>query len=84
MSEKCNRGLGDFYFSVLLKWQTWDINVAAFLAGRGVVASFTEETWPDYQDAAIVVEGPGRNREYGYMRWNMDFEGIDLLDMRYA
>ena len=24
MSEKCNRGLGDFYFSVLLKWQTWD------------------------------------------------------------
>ena len=24
MSEKCNRELGDFYFSVLLKWQTWD------------------------------------------------------------
>ena len=24
MSEKCNRGLGDFYFSVLLKWQTWE------------------------------------------------------------
>lgn len=63
---------------------THDINVAAFLAGRGVVASFTEETWPDYQDAAVVVEGPGRNREYGYMRWNRDFEGIDLLDMRYA
>ena len=25
MSEKCNRELGDFYFSVLLKWQTWVI-----------------------------------------------------------
>lgn len=24
MSEKCNRELGDFYFSVLLKWQTWE------------------------------------------------------------
>ena len=24
MSDKCNRGLGDFYFSGLLKWQTWD------------------------------------------------------------
>ena len=27
MSEKCNRELGDFYFSVLLKWQTWDDHV---------------------------------------------------------
>ena len=27
MSEKCNRELGDFYFSVLLKWQTWDVGV---------------------------------------------------------
>ena len=24
MSEKCNRELGNFYFSVLLKWQTWE------------------------------------------------------------
>ncbi len=63
---------------------THDINVAAFLAGRGVVTSFTEETWPDYLDAAVVIEEPGRNREYGFMRWNKDFEGIDLLDMRYA
>ena len=63
---------------------THDINVAAFLAGRGVVASFTEETWPDYQDAAVVVEGPDGNREYGFMRWDEAFEGIDLMDMRYA
>ena len=63
---------------------THDINVAAFLAGRGVVTSFTEEAWPDYLDAAVVIAGPGRGREYGSMRWNKDFEGIDLLDMRYA
>ena len=63
---------------------THDINIAAFLAGCGVVSSFTEEAWPDYLDAAVVVAGPGRKREYGSMRWNKDLEGIDLLDMRYA
>ena len=63
---------------------THDINVAAFLAGHDVVTAFTEETWPDYLDAAVVIAGPGRKREYGFMRWNKDFEGIDLLDMRYA
>ena len=63
---------------------THDINVAAFLAGRGVVASFTEGTWPDYLDAAVVVERPDGNREYGFIRWHKDMEGIDLMDMRYA
>ena len=29
MSEKCNRELGDFYFSALLKWQTWVVPKAA-------------------------------------------------------
>ena len=63
---------------------THDINVAAYLAGRGVVASFTEETWPDYQDAAVVVDGPDGSREYGFMRWDESSEGIDLMDMRFA
>ena len=63
---------------------THDINVAAFLAGRGVVASFTDETWPDYLDAAVVVERQDGNREYGFIRWHKDMEGIDLMDMRYA
>ena len=62
---------------------THDINVAAFLAGRGVVASFTEETWPDYLDAAVAVERPDGRREYGSMRWDKGMEGIDLIDMRY-
>ena len=34
MSAKCNRGLGDFYFSVLLKWQTWDHAPATLLRQR--------------------------------------------------
>ena len=63
---------------------THDINVAAFLAGSGVATSFTEETWPDYLDAAVVIKGPGSKRKYGSMRWNKNLEGIDLLDMRYA
>ena len=63
---------------------THDINVAAFLAGRGVVASFTEETWPYYQDAAVIIEAVDGRREYGSFRWNEDMEGIDLLDARFA
>ena len=63
---------------------THDINVAAFLAGRKVVSSFAEDTWPDYMDAAVVVEAAGGIREYGFIRWDSSFEGLDLLDMRYA
>ena len=54
---------------------THDINVAAFLAGRGVVASFTEETWPCYQDAAVIIEASDGRKEYGSFRWNRDVEG---------
>jgi ABC-type nitrate/sulfonate/bicarbonate transport system ATPase subunit len=63
---------------------THDINVAAFLAGRGVVASFTEETWPYYQDAAVIIEASDGRKEYGSFRWNENMEGIDLLDARFA
>ena len=35
---------------------THDINVAAFLAARGVVDSFTDETWPSYLDAAVMIK----------------------------
>ena len=62
---------------------THDINVAAFLAGRGVVASFTEETWPCYQGAAVIIEAADGRKEYGSFRWNEDMEGIDLLDARF-
>ena len=35
---------------------THDINIAAFLAARGAVDSFTDDTWPGYLDAAIIVK----------------------------
>jgi ABC-type nitrate/sulfonate/bicarbonate transport system ATPase subunit len=63
---------------------THDINVAAFLAGRGVILSFTDETWPDYLDSAVVIETRDGNREYGFIRWDKRFEVIDLIDVRYA
>ena len=47
---------------------THDVNVAAFLAGRGVVSSFTDETWPDYLDAAVILEDRFGKREYGFVR----------------
>lgn len=58
---------------------THDINVAAFLAGRGVMSSFTEETWPDYLDAAVVVRRPDGHVEYGVLRWHKELEGMDIL-----
>ena len=63
----------------LLVAVTHDINVAAFLAGRGVVSSFTEETWPDYLAAAVVVRHPDGHAEYGLLRWHKELEGMDLL-----
>ena len=58
---------------------THDINIAAFLAGRGVVQSFTEETWPGYLDAAVVVKRPDGHAEYGLLRWDKSLEGMDIL-----
>ena len=49
---------------------THDINVAAYLAGRGVVPSFTEETWPGFLDAAVILCRHDGHSEYGVFRWN--------------
>ena len=48
---------------------THDINVASFLAGRGVVPKFSEETWPHYLDAAVIFEDADGNVDYGLFRW---------------
>ena len=53
---------------------THDINVAAFLAGRGVVTSFTEETWPYYQDAAVIIEAADGKRQYASLCWDRNVE----------
>ena len=57
---------------------THDINVASFLAGRGVVTEFTEESWPYYLDAAVVIADSSGEREYGVLRAAKTPRGIDL------
>lgn len=52
----------------LLLAVTHDINVASFLAGRGVVSSFSDETWPHYLDAAVIMDDGYGTREYGWLR----------------
>ena len=47
---------------------THDINVASFLVGRGAVPSFTDETWPHYLDAAVIIDDGYGTREYGWVR----------------
>ena len=57
---------------------THDINVASFLAGRGVVTEFTEASWPYYLDAAVVIADASGEREYGVLRASHAPRGIDL------
>ena len=40
----------------------------AFLAGRGVVTSFTDETWPYYLDAAVIMLDGLGYAEYGFLK----------------
>ena len=49
---------------------THDINVAAFLAGGGVVPSFTDETWPGFLDAAVILRHADGHSECGVSRWH--------------
>ena len=57
---------------------THDINVAAFLAARGVVDSFSDETWPGYLDAAALIKRDRKNEECLYFRWENDMGAIHL------
>jgi len=57
---------------------THDINVAAFLAARGVVESFTDETWPDYLEAAAIIKKAEGEVKYIYFRWNQDMGAISF------
>jgi hypothetical protein len=47
---------------------THDVNVACFLAGRGVVSQFDDSTWPGYLDAAVAFLGKYGHARYGVMR----------------
>ena len=68
-----HRAGGDLVVAV-----THDINVTAFLAARGVVESFTDETWPDYLDAAAIIKNVDGRTKYIYFRWNQNMGAINL------
>jgi len=60
---------------------THDINVASFLAGRGVERCFTDETWPGYLDAAVAVRRPDGHSEYGVLRGQRELEEFYRLPL---
>lgn len=61
---------------------THDVNVACFLAGRGIVTSFTEETWPHYLDAVVIVRDRTHDFiEYGWLR-HVDSEPMPALILK--
>ncbi len=48
---------------------THDVNVASFLAGWGLLSSFTMESWPHYLDAAVILRlKDGSVSARGYLR----------------
>ena len=57
---------------------THDIKVVSFLADRGVETEFTEKSWPNYLDAAVVIVDVNGEREYGVLRASHAPRGIDL------
>lgn len=58
---------------------THDVNIACFLAGRGIVTSFTEETWPHYLDAVVIVRDRNHDFiEYGWLR-HVDSKSLPVL-----
>jgi broad specificity phosphatase PhoE len=75
--ERCLDGLHDKAWPLVVA-VTHDINVAAFLAARGVVESFTDDTWPDYLDAAVIIKNGDGRTKYIYFRWNQNMGAINL------
>ena len=75
--ERCLDGLHEKCWPLVVA-VTHDINVAAFLAARGVVDSFSDETWPDYLDAAVIIKPGKDDAKYLYFRWNQDMGAISL------
>ena len=54
---------------------THDINVASFLAGRGVEKEFDRQSWPHYLDAAVVSRTANGEMRYGFLRYEPSSDG---------
>ena len=72
--EECLCSLWD-YGEQLVVAVTHDINIASFLAGRGIVTQFDGESWPHYLDAAIIARTPNGEMRYGYYRHESNHRG---------
>jgi len=75
--ERCLAGLHEKGWPLVVA-VTHDINVAAILAARGVVDSFSDETWPDYLDAAVIIKRGNGHVKYLYFQWNQNMGSITL------
>lgn len=75
--ERCLDGLHEKEWPLVVA-VTHDINVAAFLAARGVVDSFSDENWPDYLDAAVIIKPSNGDAKCLHFRWNQDMGAISL------
>ena len=59
MSEKCNRGLDDFYFSVLLKWQTWEAGDALVFGNES--SGLPKDFYERYRESLFRIPMPGEH-----------------------
>ena len=54
---------------------THDINVASFLAGRGIEKEFDKQSWPHYLDAVVVARTANGEMRYGFLRYEPSSDG---------
>lgn len=74
LADIVDHSVGEFAIAV-----THDVNVACFLAGRKVETSFSEETWPYYLDAAVIIRSSQmESPRYDLLRWDRTFDTFDL------
>ena len=72
--EECLRHLLDDGVQLVVA-VTHDINVASFLAGRGVEKEFDRQSWPHYLDAAVVSRTANGEMRYGFLRYEPSSDG---------
>ena len=67
-ADACERWLLERLDRQLLVATTHDVYIAAFLAARGAVESFSCDNWPRFLDGAAIIVEPGGARRYEFVR----------------
>ena len=61
------------------RWaQNFGLMLANNLLPKAVVDSFSDETWPNYLDAAVVIKRGKDEAKYLYFRWDQDMDAISM------